>query len=85
MVGAPGVVACANPALRSSTATRHACGVGWMLHTGRGNQGNVFCNACHERRLPAGDEGLERIAAMPLPKRLLANLVDLFRALAVLP
>ena len=35
MVGAPCVVACANPSLRSSTATRHACGVGWVLRTGQ--------------------------------------------------
>ena len=34
MAGAPGVVACANPALRFSTATRHACAVDWVLRTG---------------------------------------------------
>ena len=30
----PACVACANPALRSSTATGHACGLGWVLRTG---------------------------------------------------
>ena len=35
-------VACANPALRSSTATRHACGLGWVLRTG----GEVVMGSC---------------------------------------
>ena len=40
MVAAPGVVACANPALRSSTATWHACGLGWVLRMGEETAGN---------------------------------------------
>ena len=36
VAGVPRVVACANPALRSSTATRHACEPGWVLRTGAG-------------------------------------------------
>ena len=40
IVGAPGVVACANPPLRSATATRHVCGLGWVLRA-EGNQGQT--------------------------------------------
>ena len=36
VIGAPSVVACANPPLRSATATRHVGGLGWVLRTGGG-------------------------------------------------
>ena len=42
VAGVPRVVARANPALRSSTATRHACGLGWVLRTGAGSSNNRF-------------------------------------------
>ena len=42
----PTFVACANPALRSSTATRHACGLGWVLRTG----GEVVTGICCDVR-----------------------------------
>ena len=48
----PAYVACANPALRSSTATRHACGLGEVLRAG--NKSTALWSAVSECRNPSG-------------------------------